>query len=928
MKEGFMDSKFFGCVRMAVCVALALPFFVFVAPTPIRAQSAAATTLSGTILDPRGVPLPGAAVVVHDEAGGATQKVTSDSQGKYSFTNLAAGKYTIQVDAPGFNTAKITNKLVGPGQPMDFPVTLEMGNASEQITVEANASGSVAAALAPMDALLDEHSARTEITQAFIANFTSPLADYGEAVEMAPGTFTTNGNGTGLGQSKTYFRGFPDGDYDIDFDGIPFYDTNTPTHHSWAFFPTQWVGGIDFDRSPGTASTIGPTPFGGSIHLLSKDVSPVQNLRGGVSYGSWGTTLIDGQYDSGVIGANHKTSLGVDVQHMDSKGYQTNNFQNRNAGSIKVQYKFSEKSVLTGFSGVEWLDANTPNFAATRCQMYGPPTDGSYTCTGANALYAGAGIRFLNAGRSDPYNPFNFIYNRYHVPTDFEYVGFKTELPHKIAVDFKPYTYNYDNSELYSAITPITDATTINGSKTYLGLTIAPCNVIVSKTKNGVTSSALPCGVDKYNSYRKYGETLAVTQVSKLGILRAGFWYEWAKTNRHQYPSDPSTNWVDQALPNFAEMFWTNSYQPYVEYEFHPFKNFTVTPGVKFAYYTVGTKQFADDGKTIGCLCTTGTTGNPAAFITNGGSYYSTLPSIDTNYRIRSNWSAYAQLSTGSIVPPSSTFDFNQGTTGNAIPVGVLPKQQHNTTWQGGTVIKLKRVTLDMDAFHIRFQGGYSSETSSATGEPVFFPQPSSISKGFEGQSNIYIGHGLSAYLNATVERAMYTGFETIYPSSGTSAYLYPYNVATPAGYWVAQTPSDTEAEGLTYLRGGFDVGFFNKRVGQFFLDDNGYHNQTTINPFDVTNTYINYTVRNGSRFDQTKIRLSVNNLLDLHSVTGITQANTVTGASFAGTNGQTYVDPFNATVQSTPISGADNVSIFSGRSIVLSVTFGLSPKR
>ena len=109
------------------------------------------------------------------------------------------------------------------------------------MTVEANAVGSVAAALAPMDALLDAASARTVITPAFIQNFSSPIADYGEIVNMAPNTFTTSSNGVGLGQSKTYFRGFPDGDYNIDFDGIPFYDTNTPSHHSWAFFPAQSI---------------------------------------------------------------------------------------------------------------------------------------------------------------------------------------------------------------------------------------------------------------------------------------------------------------------------------------------------------------------------------------------------------------------------------------------------------------------------------------------------------------------------------------------------------------------------------------------------------------------------------------------------------------------------------------------------------------
>ena len=29
----------------------------------------------------------------------------------------------------------------------------------------------------------------------------------------------------------------PTATYDIDYGGVPFYDTNTPTHHSWAFFP-------------------------------------------------------------------------------------------------------------------------------------------------------------------------------------------------------------------------------------------------------------------------------------------------------------------------------------------------------------------------------------------------------------------------------------------------------------------------------------------------------------------------------------------------------------------------------------------------------------------------------------------------------------------------------------------------------------------
>lgn len=225
----------------------------------------------GSVMDDKGGLLPKASLTVKNDAGGAAQTAITDAAGRFTLSGLVAGSYTVQATAPGFNTIT-KNVRVTDGGTNEVSLSLSIGNLTDQVTVEANSQGSVAAALAPMDALLEATSARTEITSAFIQNFTSPVADFGEAVEMAPGTFTTNGNGVGLGQSSTYFRGFPDGDYDIDFDGIPFYDTNTPSHHSWAFFPSQFLGGIDFDRSPGTASTIGPTPFGGSIHLLSKSV--------------------------------------------------------------------------------------------------------------------------------------------------------------------------------------------------------------------------------------------------------------------------------------------------------------------------------------------------------------------------------------------------------------------------------------------------------------------------------------------------------------------------------------------------------------------------------------------------------------------------------------------------------------------------------
>jgi len=893
----------------------------------------AGATLEGNVADAKGGLIGKATIVVRNDATGRIKTTTADSAGHFSIAGLPIGTYTVDASAPGFSEVAIKNIHVAADHADTVALTLQIGATTADVTVEADAVGSVAAALAPMDALLSATSARTEITPALIQNFLSPIADFGEAVQLAPGTFTTSSDGVGLGQSKTYFRGFPDGDYDIDFDGIPFYDTNTPTHHSWAFFPTQFLGSIDFDRSPGTAATIGPAPFGGSIHLLSKDFQPLQNIRGQFAGGSFNTYLYDAEYDSGPFGPGHKFNIDLDVHHLQSDGYQTFNYQTYNAGAIKVLYQLSNSTTITGFSGVIWVDANTPNFSATRCQMYGAIATSSpsttYTCTGSLAPFADSGINFLLTNNSDPVNYLDNKYNYYHVPTDFEYVGVHKLFSHGIVLDVKPYTYNYDNSEKYTNATPITEATSINGSTTYapLGLAIKPCDVAV--LKKGVL--AIPCGVDKYNSYRKYGETSEVDQVSKYGVLKAGFWYEWARTNRHQFPSDPLQNWKDQPLGNFNEKFNTNSYQPFAEYQYHVTRRLDIDAGVRFSYFTIATQQFADDGKTIGGLGTN----NPATFITNGGSYFATLPSANANYRIKKNWSAYFQAARGSIVPASSVFDYTQGLNGKVIPVAQLPKQQLNTTYQAGTVLKLKRATFDADYYHIRFQSGYvCNPTTSEGNDQSCTLQPSSITEGVEGESNLYFGKGISLYLNATYGKAYYEGSLAATATGANAATAPVLVVQTPKGQDVQQTPTDTETEGITYQHKAFDFGLFNKRIGTFYIDNTNssldLHNQYTVNPFDTTNLFFNYTIRTGGRFDQTKIRLSFNNLFNEHNVTGNTIFNNANVATLSQTvNGVTYTynDPF-ATLGPTPYSGADNITILPGRSILVTVIFGYNPRR
>src|SRR5262249_15521831 len=89
-----------------------------------------------------------------------------------------------------------------------------------------------------------------------------------------------------------------------------------------------------------------------------------------------------------------------------------------------------------------------------------------------------------------------------------------------------------------------------------------------------------------------------------------------------------------------------------------------------------------------------------APSLSRSGNYTSYLPSVDLSYRLKPNWSIYGQFAEGSKIPPSSVFDV--GTSGAAVKV--LPKPTLVKTVQGGTVLKLKQLTFNADAYFSHFQ--------------------------------------------------------------------------------------------------------------------------------------------------------------------------------------------------------------------------------
>jgi iron complex outermembrane recepter protein len=224
-------------------------------------QQDSSASISGTVVDSKGALVRDAAVIVKNQTTGAVSQANADNVGHFAVTGIPSGRYTLIVNAKGF--ASTTQEDVqASAHPAEISITLAIGNFAQSVEVQSN--NSIASQHALSQGSLDAETVQSNISAEFIRNFTPATTDFSELINIAPGTISYNPNGVGLGQGTMYFRGFVDGDYNITWDGIPFNDSNNPTHHSWSFFPGPWIGGVNFDRSPGTASTIGQATFGGS----------------------------------------------------------------------------------------------------------------------------------------------------------------------------------------------------------------------------------------------------------------------------------------------------------------------------------------------------------------------------------------------------------------------------------------------------------------------------------------------------------------------------------------------------------------------------------------------------------------------------------------------------------------------------------------
>jgi TonB family protein len=120
----------------AAVMMIALLVLVPVATLKLRAQSAAAGSITGTVTDPSGAMVPRSRVLVRSLGQPSFEvSATTDAVGAYKLNSLPPGEYSVEFAAPGFAPLKSKAVLVA-GAAARVDANLELGGISENVTVK------------------------------------------------------------------------------------------------------------------------------------------------------------------------------------------------------------------------------------------------------------------------------------------------------------------------------------------------------------------------------------------------------------------------------------------------------------------------------------------------------------------------------------------------------------------------------------------------------------------------------------------------------------------------------------------------------------------------------------------------------------------------------------------------------------------------
>ena len=652
------------------------------------------------------------------------------------------------------------------------------------------------------------------VNQNTIRNQLTSTASYADIARLTPSASVKSPNGPGLSETNLSIRGFQNGQYNVTFDGIPIGDSNSFTQHTTSFFTNDEIGQLIVDRGPGTAETVGYATFGGTVSVRTINPAATTTLTPYGSYGSYDTGVEGLRIDTGAIQAANGTSAVFNIENDDSNGALSYSHQNRTNFFGKIIVPVGNSTTVT--------------FLADYNKIYQNPV---YGATLGEMAEFGHNYNLNNDPNSQDF--WRYDYDR--ITTDMEYVDVASHLADGWEYDGKVYTYAYYHADN-------------NGDDEN-----APSNTyLVELAPGGATTFGVP-GETFFMNYRSVGTIQRLQKNFGWGDVKLGAWFDEQTNTRftaenvlsagnapnYDYSQDLfGTKATRAANNNYGQIDHLQhnhlyTFQPYMQIDWQPIQNLTLTGGVKYAFFRRQLNAQVQQG-----------TEQELGFQHDWGKF---LPSFEAKYNFSPNFSTYAQVAEGLLAPNLNTFYVDDPSKSS-----YAPEQTWN--YQTGLAYQSQHLALGADVYLIHFSN-YLATTGTGINQ-VYYNAGGAIYKGIEGEGTYTFDNGFSLFANGGLNKANYTG----------------------SNNYVAQAPQFTTNAGIIYNKNGIYASIIDQLTGGEY-DSNGVLNGGAkpsnprapgawYDPYNLVNLSAGYTFNHvNPHVKQITVKLNVDNITNQQQI-------------------------------------------------------------
>ena len=113
-----------------------LPFVVIFAVSILSYAQTETGTIYGSVSDPTGAVVPSATIRLIDTDRGIKTEVATGNSGFYTLASIRPGHYQMEVEKSGFKLVRLTGITANVQDNLEENFKLDVGSASEAITVE------------------------------------------------------------------------------------------------------------------------------------------------------------------------------------------------------------------------------------------------------------------------------------------------------------------------------------------------------------------------------------------------------------------------------------------------------------------------------------------------------------------------------------------------------------------------------------------------------------------------------------------------------------------------------------------------------------------------------------------------------------------------------------------------------------------------